>query len=731
MKFNSASRQLQFLLVTLSAALAFLPVVGAHQQGGRLLTAQDIKQLPATAKRYALVIGVDEYQDTQISRLSGAANDAKALADALVRYAGFPRDQVILLASDQPHERQPNRGNILRRLSNLRGIVPTDGLLLLSFAGHGIERSGRGFLCTTDAQLNGDLALLEDTAISVETIHERIRQMGVKQVLIILDACRNDPSGRGEGENRLTDSFARKFNFDVRNQEVTAFATLYATDVGHVTYEYKEKRQGYFSYLMVEGLRGGAANERGEVTLGSLVRYLQEQVPKQVGRDLGQEKSQRPYATVGGYKADDLIISIAAWATPDRPAVQTADAATIELAFWNTIQNSNDPDDFREYLAKYSKGWFAGLAKNKIRSLEAAAKSPVMNPRTTDPTGPSGGASDSTQLIIDRAEEAFKRGEEAQGKGFPDIARKLFDEARDTVLGSGVDLKTHAKLNAYYRHLDDRILKSELQTVEPSPVNERLNIKATDPMKIPPTGRQENVALQTYTEPAGGAGIEMVRVPAGKFMMGSPNGEGDIDEHPQHEVSVSSFYMSKYEVTQAQWRAVGRLPKVKIELNLYPSNFRGDNLPVERVSWEEAIEFCERWSRATGKTYRLPTEAEWEYAARGMTTGSYAGDLDEMGWYAGNSEGKAHPVGMKQANRFGLYDMQGNVSEWCKDWYGENYYAQSPSADPMGPSTVSGHVLRGGGWNSDARFCRTAGRNGWGPGYRFDGLGFRLVRTYN
>jgi uncharacterized caspase-like protein len=143
----------------------------------------------------------------------------------LVRYAGFPSDQVILLASDQPQQRQPNRGNILQYLSNLRGIVPEDGLLVVSFAGHGIERERNGFLCPSDAR-NGGIWLLERTAIPVATLHESIRDLGVRQVLIILDACRNDSSGRGGEDNRLTDAFAERFNFDVRNKEVTAFATL-------------------------------------------------------------------------------------------------------------------------------------------------------------------------------------------------------------------------------------------------------------------------------------------------------------------------------------------------------------------------------------------------------------------------------------------------------------------------------------------------------------------------
>ncbi len=217
----------------------------------------------------------------------------------------------------------------------------------------------------------------------------------------------------------------------------------------------------------------------------------------------------------------------------------------------------------------------------------------------------------------------------------------------------------------------------------------------------------ESENQKAYTETVNRVGIEMVRVPAGKFTMGSPASEEghDDDESPQHEVSISSFYMSKYEVTQLQWRAVAQLPKVRIDLPSNPSNFKGDDLPVEQVSWEEAVEFCARLSQATGKSYRLPTEAEWEYAARAMTTGPYAGSLDSMAWYASNSGQTTHPVGTKQPNGFGLYDMHGNVWEWCNDWYSENYYFQSPSADPTGPAPGSHRVIRGGGWAAPRRTC--------------------------
>src|SRR5205085_56000 len=169
-----------------------------------------VQTLPGRAKRFALIIGVDQYSDPQVVGLGGAANDARLLADSLVRNAGFPADQVVLLASDQPEERKPTRGNILRRLSNLAAVVPKDGLLLFSFAGHGIERNSQAFLLPSDAQVSDDVNLLEQTAINVVTIKDWIRKTGVGQVLLLLDACRNDPSaGRAAADNPLTKNYMR------------------------------------------------------------------------------------------------------------------------------------------------------------------------------------------------------------------------------------------------------------------------------------------------------------------------------------------------------------------------------------------------------------------------------------------------------------------------------------------------------------------------------------------
>jgi len=277
-----------------------------------------VAQLPGRDKRWALVIGVDNYTDSNIPDLGGAANDAKALAEALEKYAGFPADQIILLATSEPPERQPTRTNILKRLSNLKGLVPKDGLFLVSFAGHGIERENKAFLIPSDATSTDDVSLLEDTALSVNKIKDQIKASGVRQVLFLLDACRNDPNGgRADSINPLSEAYKRGFSFDVANQEVEAFATIYATSVGERAFEYAEKKQGYFSWAIVEGLSGKAANVNGQITLGSLVKFVSDQVPKRVAIDMGSGKKQKPFAQIEGYKADELVLSIGGTAKPN------------------------------------------------------------------------------------------------------------------------------------------------------------------------------------------------------------------------------------------------------------------------------------------------------------------------------------------------------------------------------------------------------------------------------
>lgn len=273
---------------------------------------------------------------------------------------------------------------------------------------------------------------------------------------------------------------------------------------------------------------------------------------------------------------------------------------------------------------------------------------------------------------------------------------------------------------------------------------------------------QGNVTARTqknangYIESVNGMSLEMVEIPGGTFMMGTGEGEkaqtireyarniiepdssqsekaeateraaGWVKkEMPQHAVRVKSFFMGKYEVTQAQWRAVAQLPRVNIDMTIAPSLFEGDNLPVERISWNEAVEFCRRLSRATGREYRLPSEAEWEYAARSgratqfplgdtITTNlvNFMGEAPFGGATAGLFRQTTTPVGsLNVANEFGLYDVSGNVWEWCADYWHDNYAGAPSDGSPwLTNKSSNDHVVRGGAWNDAASYCRSASR---------------------
>ncbi|MFC1552339.1 SUMF1/EgtB/PvdO family nonheme iron enzyme [Candidatus Latescibacterota bacterium] len=243
----------------------------------------------------------------------------------------------------------------------------------------------------------------------------------------------------------------------------------------------------------------------------------------------------------------------------------------------------------------------------------------------------------------------------------------------------------------------------------------------------------------TATEIAVPTEITMVTIPGGTFLMGSP--DGFANEQPVHDVTISTFEMSKYEITQGQYESI---------IGVNPSSFKsGDNYPVEMVSWYDAVIFCNMLSDSDGlercydesswecdfskNGYRLATEAEWEYACRAETetkyyTGNSDSDVENAGWFSGNSSSKTHPVGQKTANAFGLYDMSGNVFDWCNDLHGSEYYSSSPSNNPTGPTSGTDRVARGGSWYYGVGHCRSAYRDWGSPSSKRNYIGFRVVR---
>ena len=241
----------------------------------------------------------------------------------------------------------------------------------------------------------------------------------------------------------------------------------------------------------------------------------------------------------------------------------------------------------------------------------------------------------------------------------------------------------------------------------------------------PPSNPSTNGSNKTFT--VNGVSFTMVYVQGGTFTMGATSEQGSDawdSEKPSHSVTLSSYMIGQTEVTQALWQAV---------MGNNPSSFTGDSRrPVEKVSWNDCQEFLRKLNSITGQNFRLPTEAEWEFAARGGVNSrgyKYSGsnNIGDVVWYDDNSGSTTHPVGTKQPNELGIYDMSGNVYEWCSDWYDKNYYSSSPSSNPQGPSSGSNRVLRGGSWYINARNCRVSNRYIISPVNRLSYNGLRLA----
>jgi formylglycine-generating enzyme required for sulfatase activity len=264
-------------------------------------------------------------------------------------------------------------------------------------------------------------------------------------------------------------------------------------------------------------------------------------------------------------------------------------------------------------------------------------------------------------------------------------------------------------------------------------------ISAADQQYVKARLTSDSSASKTITNMIG---MKFNKIPAGTFMMGSPENHTDRrkDQNPQHNVAITKgFYLQTTEVTQRQWKAVMGTEPWNIERVVGGVVVKeGLNYPAQSVSWDDAVAYCKKLSAKEGKTYRLPTEAEWEYACRAgtKTTWSFGNDEKVVGdyaWYKVNSldidELYPHKVGLKKPNAFGLYDMHGNVYEWCHDYYGRDYYKQSPEKDPTGPAPFPLRVLRGGSWRSFSQDTRSAYRARDFPDKpAFVDTGFRLVR---
>jgi formylglycine-generating enzyme required for sulfatase activity len=677
---------------------------------------QQFRSLPSEDKRWALLIGVDRYEDRQLGGLDGASNDARSLAKLLVERSGFRQDHIVVLASGEAETRRPTRSEILFRLGNILQQVPPDGLLLLSFSGHGMERGGRAFLLPADARLSDAPEILQQVSLDVEVLRQIIARRGIQQVLVLLDACRNDPGGRADSVNPLSESFVKGFDFDIRNREVQAFATLYSTAVGDRAWENKEVKLGYFTWAISEALNGRAANERGEVTLGALVRYVQESVPMRVALDLGAGKRQRPFARIEGYRAEELVLGVVPQPpkpVSSAPAPAPAPVATIvsddEAVYWKQCEQRGE-QFCQIYLQRFPSGRFVPLAK----ALLNRTAQPEIRPAAVQTEPPARQQPAAAPPAPKPEPESTTRTEKPAVPSTGAEPPKTVPEQTTTV----------ATLN--------RPPDSPLRRETPSAPSLRQ------------TGEKQRNPRDKLT---------YVWIPPGRFFMGCAGEDCASFEQPRRMVQITKgFWIGQTEVTAEAYK------RYRQEINAPPLpdrdqrgvlfNEAGDlKMPAVAATWDDARKFCE-WAGM-----RLPTEAEWEYAA---TAGAPPGRpfLDEVAWYADNSgqmridsktlwKGVSKPedfyrqvagnrngpkaVALQSANAWSLYDMLGNASEWVADWFAQDAYRSTQAIDPSGPQQGQHRVVRGGSWLEPVIFVNYTKRSSAGPEVRNSWIGFRCV----
>ncbi|MBC1221800.1 SUMF1/EgtB/PvdO family nonheme iron enzyme [Nostoc sp. UCD121] len=594
------------------------------------------------AKNWAIAIGINQYDYLQ--PLNYAKRDALLMQEFLGNEAGFER--IFFFSDDSPDvggkSTRPNRANLRQVFLELfnKPFMEAGDNFWFFFSGHGIRHADRDYLMPCD----GNPADIEETAIPINFVAERLRRCGADNVVLILDACRSLGTRAGEGIGRQTAEEARQ----------QGVISIFSCSPQEYSYEIDALKQGAFTTALLEGLgiQGQCA------TVERLNQYLQSRVPEIVSEH--KHARQTPYVIAEPLNKSHLIL-VPKYAT-------LADIATLKIDAYQAEVNKNL--DLAEQL------WIRVLAGASGRDTDAIKAIKRIERLRWEPQEPS---SPQPRPIIENST-----------KGISIVEKN--------------PLKT---------------FQFEVVTV-----NAKGNI----------TNRRNQEAKYFEEDLGNGITLEMVQIPGGTFTMGSPEREAQRqdNESPLHQVTVPKFFMGKYAVTQAQYQAI---------MGSNPSNFKGEKRPVEQVIWDEAVEFCEKLSQKIGKTYRLPSEAEWEYACRaGTTTPFYFGETitTDLVNYDGNNPYGSAPkgedrdqtidVGKFPPNSFGLYDMHGNVWEWCEDVYNSNYIDAPTNGIPwLIGSDNNMKLLRGGGWLFDAWDCRSAVRNSAARASRLSNVGFRVV----
>mgnify|MGYP000945666556 CR=1 FL=1 len=628
-------------------------------------------------KDYALFFAVNDYDYWE--DLANPISEVEAIAKDLKDLYGFETEIV----------RNPDRKTILDKIEVYRQkTYAQDAQLLIFFSGHGEfnEATKQGYFVPKNGQKND---IYGDSYIEYEGLKRRISSLPCEHILLALDACY---SGTADESIAMRGDPGKRpgANADAERERYISTSLQYKTRLmltSGAKVRTPDKSQFVAKFLEALRSRGG---QDGLLNIAETLGYLNTANPKPVARAFEEHEPGGEFLFV----LSDTVGTPAATKPPEG-----MDKTTLDLTAWKEASAQNTIEAYGLYKKTYCPdGAFCEAADAKINTIREKDKQ-------------AWNSSQKANTVVDYRDYLTK---------FP--SGQYRTEANEAIIAIEAAIVVQRDNLAW----DEAVKKHTIEAYRKYQT-EFPKGRAFDEA----SARIKSLQDPTWLDDG------MVFVMGGTFTMGCTT-EQDSDcfsnEEPKHQVTISDFYIGQYEVTQAEWRKVMGSDPPK----LY--NKGCDQCPVEEVSWNDIQEFLKKLNAQTGKQYRLPTEAEWEYAARGGSLGTgykYAGSnsIDDVAWYNANSktantfgdQKTTRPVGQKKANELGLYDMSGNVYEWCSDWKGT--YPSSAQTNPVGPSSGSYRVIRGGSWYSVPQLCRVASRYYGTPDLRYNVVGFRLART--
>ncbi|MFK8183864.1 MAG: SUMF1/EgtB/PvdO family nonheme iron enzyme [Phormidesmis sp.] len=613
------------------------------------------------SKNWAICIGINEYEN--LPSLSYAVRDAVAMRDFFLEEGAF--EEVFYFSDDSPPIDTPNGPmkslptyaklkRFFRELFQVQDREPLLGVgdnVWFFFAGHGELHEGHDYLMPIDV----DPGNVDETALRISDITASMRNSGADNTVLLVDACRSQ---------------GRRSPIGFGSEKQKGIVTFYACSPRQSSYEIEALQQGAFTYALLESFRLTGADSCA--TVQRIDQYLRHRVPSL--NQQYQKQIQTPYTAVEPLSKNCLIL------LPQRARLEDVQALKIEAY---SAETRSDWDLAQQLWTRVLAT--PGVDQDAIDGLQRIALKRV---NQSEP--------DSSSTVT---------------AGTRSIDASVTEPVPETVTEPKTVSQSPPSVKLSYRVERVAPLKERNVTVE------------TDKSERSQRAGQSPEIFSEILAP--GISLELVSIPGGTFQMGSPEGQGNYTETPQHQVAIKPFLMGKCPITQSQWKAVAALPKVIRDLVSDPAKFKGDNRPVEQVSWGDAFEFCGRLSRKTGREYRLPSEAEWEYACRaGTTTPFYFGEKLEPKQAQCRSSnlvmalltmfsGQTAPVGNFPANAFGLYDMYGNVWEWCLDHWHNNYVGSPTDGSAcIERGNSSKRPVRGGSWDNTPDIHRSAYRIG-------------------